>query len=445
MAVPFTPATPEEPAGGPQVRPPSAPGGTVDASAADDAPVVHGERLLGRNDYTKLFAGQAISGLGDWMATTAFMALALDLTGSPTAVAGVLVVRLMPGLVAAPLGARASARWTARRTMLAMDAFRAVAIALVPFVGAIWWIYAWAFALEVASLVFLPARDASMPRLVSTDHLPLANGLILASSYATIPVGAGAFSAVSAFGGTWSPLRDRYGLVFWVDGATFVISFAFVAAIGALPVVRAVVEDAPPLHLRDALRIPIVRNVLPAAVGASIGLGALFSVGIVFVNDVLGASQAAFGLLVVAFGAGAVGGVLLVQQRARQPALHWARDGIRIAGASVLAISVLPGLLPAYAAAVVLGASVAYGLVGGISFLQATLAGPELTIAFTAFHVAIRLVLGAAALATGVAADVVPDVQLGRFGTVASPRLVLAAAGLVIVATTARVGRGFDE
>ena len=131
-----------------------------------------GYRLLGRNDYTKLLAGQAVSGLGDWMATTAFMALALDLTGSPTAVAGVLVVRLLPGLVAGPIATRVSSRWTPRRTMLAMDLVRAGAVAVIPFVDTLWWIYGWAFALEVASLVFLPARDASMPLLVDVDHLP---------------------------------------------------------------------------------------------------------------------------------------------------------------------------------------------------------------------------------------------------------------------------------
>ena len=80
--------------------------------------------LIGRNDFTKVPAGQAVSGVGDWMATTAFMAPALDLTGSPTAVAGVLVVRLLPGLVAGPIAARVSSRWAARRTMPTMDVLR---------------------------------------------------------------------------------------------------------------------------------------------------------------------------------------------------------------------------------------------------------------------------------------------------------------------------------
>src|SRR5262249_527896 len=145
-----------------------------------------------------LLVGQTVSGLGDWMGTVAFMALALKLTGSPTAVGGVLVLRLVPAALGGPLAARAVKHWDRRRTMLAMDAFRAGVIAAVPLIRAIWWVYAGAFLIEVASLVFLPARDSSIPDLVDADDLPLANGLVLGSSFGTIPLGAGAFAAVAA-------------------------------------------------------------------------------------------------------------------------------------------------------------------------------------------------------------------------------------------------------
>src|SRR6185436_1988374 len=96
------------------------------------------------------------------------------------------------------LAARAVARWDRRRTMLAMDAVRALTIAAVPLVRSSWWVYVAAFVLEAASLVFLPARDASIPDLVEPDDLAVANGLVLGSSYGTIPLGAGAFAAVAA-------------------------------------------------------------------------------------------------------------------------------------------------------------------------------------------------------------------------------------------------------
>src|SRR5207244_12237917 len=125
------------------------------------------------------------------------MAQAPSPTGSAATVDGSLVLHVASAAIAGPLSARIVPRRNRRNTMLAMDALRAGAIALVPFVHALWWIYLWAFVVEAASLVFLPARDASIPDLVNEEDLPLANGLVLGSSYGTIPLGAAAFALVS--------------------------------------------------------------------------------------------------------------------------------------------------------------------------------------------------------------------------------------------------------
>ena len=158
--------------------------------------------LVRRQSYRDLLVGQAVSALGDWMGTIAFMALTLAITGSPAAVGGILALRLIPAAIGGPLAARAASRWDRRRTMLTMDAARAGMIALVPLVRGLWWIYLWAFLVEVASIVFLPARDASIPDVVDRNELPLANGLILGSSYGSIPLGAAAFAAVAALPGS---------------------------------------------------------------------------------------------------------------------------------------------------------------------------------------------------------------------------------------------------
>ena len=77
--------------------------------------------------------------------------------------------------------------------MLAMDLFRIPAVAVTPWVTELWWIYTWAFLTELAGMVFLPARDASIPDLVEgDDDLATANALVLGSSYGMITVGAGA-------------------------------------------------------------------------------------------------------------------------------------------------------------------------------------------------------------------------------------------------------------
>ena len=127
--------------------------------------------------FRKLLIGQGVSALGDWMGTFAFMALVFHESGSPTAVGGILALRLLPAALGGPLAARAASRWDRRRTMVSMDMTRAVMVALVPLVRGLWWVYLWAFMIEVGSLVFLPARDASIPDLVGNGDLVTASAM----------------------------------------------------------------------------------------------------------------------------------------------------------------------------------------------------------------------------------------------------------------------------
>src|SRR5438128_875699 len=121
---------------------------------------------LAERGFRRLFIGQSVSSLGDWVATLAFIAAAFALThGNQAAVAVVLVLRLVPPIFAAPVGGVVADRLYRRTIMVTCDISRAVLIALAPFVG-IWILYAVAFVHESISLFFLPARDASVPRLV---------------------------------------------------------------------------------------------------------------------------------------------------------------------------------------------------------------------------------------------------------------------------------------
>src|SRR2546426_6376096 len=140
--------------------------------------------------FRRLLIGQAVSSLGDWVATLAFIVAAFALTnGNQTAVAVVLVLRLVPPIFAAPVGGVVADRLHRRTIMVTCDISRAVLILVAPFFN-IWVLYAVALVHESISLFFLPARDASVPLLVPEGSLEEANGLILASSYGSIPVAA---------------------------------------------------------------------------------------------------------------------------------------------------------------------------------------------------------------------------------------------------------------
>ena len=394
--------------------------------------------LVRRRGFRILLVGQGVSALGDWMGTIAFMALALELTGSPTAVGGILTLRLLPAIVGGPLAARAVRTWDRRTTMLVMDAVRAVLIALVPLIRAVWWIYLLAFLVEVASIVFLPARDSSIPDLVDEPDLAVANGLVLGSSYATIPLGAAAFALVAALPHS-SPLGRPFALAFWIDALTFVVSYVCIRRLTMLPT-RSV--DAPgeePVRFRAALRIPLVRAVLPATAAVALGLGALFSLGIVFVREVLDASDTEFGLLIALFGVGAVGGLgVLVLRRGRDP-VHETRLGVAVIGTVVAAFSLAGSLGLAFLGAVGFGAAAAFTLASGMGALQSKLDGDRRVVAFAVFHVVIRVGLGVAAIAAGLAGDLLGPVHWPVVGDLAPSRLVLLCSGLLILASSVLV------
>ena len=393
--------------------------------------------LLRRRGFRDLLIGQGVSGLGDWMGTIAFMALALELTGSPTAVGGILTLRLLPAALGGPLATRAVKRWDRRRTMLAMDALRAGVIAAVPFIRAIWWVYVCAFLLEVASLVFLPARDSSIPDLVENDDLSLANGLVLGSSYGTIPLGAAAFAAVTAL-----PFADLFGrpfaLVFWIDAATFLVSFAFIARLRML----AASDDAlipEDVRFRDAFKLPLVRAVMPACAAVALGLGALFSLGIVFVREVLHASDAEFGVLIALFGIGAACGLgVLALRRGRDPLVE-TRLGVAVIGGVVAVFSLVGSVWLAFIGATAFGAAAAFTLASGMGALQSRLEGHERVLAFAAFHVVIRLGLGLAAIGAGLAGELLGDVRWPWVGVLEPSRVVLLSSGLLVILSSSLV------
>jgi predicted MFS family arabinose efflux permease len=403
--------------------------------------------LVRRPGFRDLLVGQGVSSLGDWMGTVALMALVLQLTDSPLAVGGILTLRLLPAAVGAPLAAKAAGRWDRRRTMLAMDLTRAGMVFAIPFVRALWWIYLWGFLLEVASIVFLPARDSSIPDLVDgPDDLALANGLILGTSYGSIPIGAALFAAVAAL-----PVQiagHPYALVFFIDAATFVVSFLCIARLtqlGPSVMTDADGDEHTDLRFRDAFAIPLVAAVMPAALAVSLGLGALFSLGIVFVRDVLHASDAEFGVLIALFGVGAVLGLVVLQRLPSGNLLGRTRTGILWIGVVVAVFSLAPALWAALIGAVAFGAGAAFSLAAGMGAIQSSLDGRQRVLAFTAFHVVLRVGLAVAAVAAGVAGDLLADVHWPVVGTLQPARVVLLSAGILVFASASLVRvRGED-
>jgi predicted MFS family arabinose efflux permease len=401
-------------------------------------------RVLRASDYRDLLVAETVSALGDWIGTVAFISLVFAITKSPTAVGGMLTLRLAPALVAGPVAARVVVRWNPRRTMMGMNAVRAGIVAVIPFVHTLWWVFFWAFFLEMCSLVFLPARDASILHLIEERHedLALANGLLLGSSYGTLPVGAGMFAAVSALAGgplRWFP-EGRFGLAFWLDATTFLVGFALLARITSLRGIHVGAQgsgdtgpDEAGGFLR-ALRLPLIRATLPPVLAAAAGLGSLFSLGIEFVRSTLHASDTQFGCLIILFGVGAAAGMAVLQVRRPREPMRVLRPGVTIIGGVLAGMALAPDTAVAFGGAVLFGAACSYSMISGMTGVQTALDDDtDRQLAFAAIHVGLRLALVIGAIGAGVASQLVKGLHAPVIGTLDPPRVVLFFSGLVVV------------
>jgi hypothetical protein len=93
----------------------------------------------------------------------------------------------------------------------------------------------------------------------------------------------------------------------------------------------------------------------------------------------------------------------------------------------------------AFLGATAFGAAAAFTLSSGMGALQSRLTGNARVGAFAVFHVVIRLALGVAAVAAGLAGDLLGDVKWPWVGRLEPSRVVLLCSGLLVLAVSSLV------
>src|SRR5262245_42192010 len=125
-------------------------------------------RALLQPDVRLLAAGGLVSGLGDWLLFVALPFHVYGQTGSALATGGMWLALVAPRLLLGSVAGVFVDRWDRRRTMVVADLARAGA--LLPLLaldatGALWVVYAVAFAHSAIGQFFGPAKSALVPRL----------------------------------------------------------------------------------------------------------------------------------------------------------------------------------------------------------------------------------------------------------------------------------------
>ena len=339
--------------------------------------------------FRKLWTALSLSSFGDWLGLLALTALAPRLAdegyaAANVAIASVFILRLAPAILIGPLAGVVADRLDRRWTMVVCDLVRFALFASIPLVGTLWWLLVATFLIEAASLVWIPAKEATVPNLVPRERLATANQLSLFTTYGSAPVAAAVFSGLALLSGIVDnavPAVDEVDLALFFNAATFLVSALTIVRLTEIPP-RAARVDAghhPPSVWRTMTegwrfigRTPLIRGLVAGMLGAFAAGGAVIGLARTFVVD-LGAGEPGYGLLFGTVFVGLAGGMFL------GPRLVPDFSRRRLLGISIVAAGLslaLLALIPHMVAAVLI--TLVIGLWAGIAWVTGyTLLGLE--------------------------------------------------------------------
>ena len=273
---------------------------------------------LGRR-FGFLLAAFGISNVGDGIMAAALPLLVAGLTRDPLLVAGATLANRLPWFLFAVTSGAMVDRMNRRRVLVTTDALRAVLVtvlAVAVFVDAatLPLVYVIAFALGLAETFFDTSAEAFVPALVSVDDLPAANGRLQAfewvgGAFAGPPIGAALFAAAA-------------GLPFGLNAASFAAAAVLVASIPGR-------FDPPPREARSLRseiaegvgwlwRQKVLRTLSIMAGTTNLLMFGIVAVFVLFAQDILGVSDAGYGILLALMGVGGLVGALAASSVVRR-------------------------------------------------------------------------------------------------------------------------------
>jgi len=269
---------------------------------------------LWRNrDFTLLWSSQVISTVGTRVTSVAYPLLVLLLTGSP-ALAGVVgFAQTLPFLLLYLPGGAWVDRWDRRRTMVACEIGRTVALGSVAVTAVIGGVHAVTIA-QLAAVAFVEgslfvlfdlSEGAALPRLVPSGQLPTAVAWNQARTQGADLVG-------QPLGGLLFAIAPA--LPFAVDSVSYLVSGGAVAAIRTrLQGERAATVDRLRSRIAEGVRFvrrsAFLRETVVIVGWINLVFNGSFLVGIVRAQR-LGGSPGQIGLMLAALGAGGILGAL---------------------------------------------------------------------------------------------------------------------------------------
>ena len=337
-------------------------------------------RPLRIRDFRLIFSGETVSLLGDQFHFIALAWLALQLTGSGLALGTVLMTAGIPRAVFMLVGGAFSDRFSPRTLMLVSNGVRAVVVAILAALvltgnAQLWHLYVLAAIFGLVDAFFHPALNTIVPMLVPEGQLPAANALMQGTAQLTGLVGPALAGIVIA--------AVQTGPAFAVDAVSFAIAAAVLVAVRSGRRVSAPAGDASS-QLRPSMLATIREGIAYAwahrAIRALLVMIAAFnfaftgpiSVGLAWIAKTRFGGSADFGLMLSAFGAGALVGAVVAGSLKRVPHLGAVTMTIAaLLGVGLAAIGYAPTMPLMLAVGAAMGLGVGFINVRTIAWIQA--------------------------------------------------------------------------
>jgi predicted MFS family arabinose efflux permease len=178
-------------------------------------------QLLRHNrSFRRLWIGQVVSELGNWFNFIAALGVVRVVSNAaPEVTTILLILRLVPFTLFAPLAGAFVDRWSRRKVMIATDLLRVVVALGFLFVRRpqdLWIAYLCTVLLSLFGAFFEAAKNATIPNITGERDLLAGNALMFSSRFLLMSLGA-------ALGG-WTAAHVGYQAAFIVNAATFLVS-----------------------------------------------------------------------------------------------------------------------------------------------------------------------------------------------------------------------------
>jgi len=298
--------------------------------SAPSAPPAAQHPLRERN-FRMLWAGSAISAVGDQFYLVALPWVVLQLTGSAVAVGTILMAVAIPRAALMLFGGALTDRISARRILMSTASARTLLVTVIGFL--LWWhwlqlwqLYVLGFFFGVADAFAWPAATTLLPSVVKREQLVAANSVFQTTGQlTTIVAPAPAGLVIKALGTAWAFFIDAISFLFIIAALWRLPDPPKAASAAKPPVWRSILDGIAYVRRDVPLRsLMLVAAMLNFCISGPMGVGLPYLVKTKF------GSAAAYGLVISAMAAGGLIGALLAG------ILKIKRRGLLLLGACVV-------------------------------------------------------------------------------------------------------------